>query len=292
VSRGYEARRKAKRQQARAAAAPDPHERRTGPRRLVALVSVLIIAATFAVTAILGFGAGNGISKEQVEQKVTALLDGIPQRGAILGSPHAPITLQIFADLECPTVKRFVVTYLPSIVNTWVRDGSVRLDYRSLETDTLNEHTFFNQEVAALAAGRQNRMWNFILTFVHEQGLEYSGYATDSFLVDIATQVPGLKLAQWHLDREDALLSKHVALGVQSAHARDFRHTPSLLVGLTSGKVDRPASSSDVGTVKKQVEASLAQDVASLRKESTKDNPALRSANLAERKEIKEFFGN
>jgi protein-disulfide isomerase len=278
VSRGYNARRKAKRQQARASAKPRPHAPRTRPQRLVILVPVLIIAVVLAVVGILGFGTSSGINRQQVEQEVTALLAGIPQQGVNLGSPRAPMTIRVFADLECPTVRRFVVSYLPSIINRWVRSGSVKLEYRSLETDTLDEHTFFRQEVAALAAGRQDKMWNFILTFVHEQEQEYTGYATEAFLSGIASQVPGMKRAQWRHDREDPLLSERVALGVHSAHSRGFRYTPSFLLDLNSGKVAKP--------IREEVETSLAQVIEALNEETSRDNPAL---DLAERQEAREL---
>lgn len=289
MSRGYNAKRKAKRQQARASAKPEPHARRTWPRRVVALVPVLVIAAILAVVGALGFDASNGISKEQVKREVATLLAGIPQQGATLGSPRAPITVQVFADLECPTVKRFVVSYLPSLIDTWVRNGSVKLEYRSLQTDTLNERTFFRQEVAALAAGRQDKMWNFILTFVHEQQPEYTGYATDAFLTDIASQVPGMKLAQWRHEREDALLSKRVALDVYSAHANGFRSTPSFLLDFTSGKVDKPIFAKAATSIRKEVETSLADDIQSLEEEVSGDNPTLRRADLEKRKEVREL---
>jgi protein-disulfide isomerase len=249
-------------------------------------VPALIIVAILAVVGILGFGTNDGVNKKQVEQEVTALLTGIPQQGATLGSPRAPITVQVFADIECPTVKRFVVSYLPSVIDTWVRNGSVKLEYRSLETDTLNEQTFFKQEVAALAAGRQDKMWNFILTFVHEQEPEYTGYATDAFLADIASQVPGMKRAQWRHDREDPQLTEHVALGIHSAHARGFHSTPSFLLGLTSGKVDKPVFSADLASLRKEVDTSLSLDIGSLNEETSGDTPTL---ELAERKEVREL---
>lgn len=290
MSRAYNARRKAKRQEARAFVKPTPHARHFRRRRWMALVPALIITTTLAVVALVGFETTSGISKTQVDHEVIALLAGIPQHGATLGSPRAPITVEVFADLECPTVKRFVLSYLPSIIDRWVRDGSVKLEYRPLETDTLNEHTFFRQEVAALAAGKQDRMWHFILTFVHEQELEYTGYATDAFLTDIASQVPGLTWAQWRRDREDALLSKRVARSVYSAHARGYQSTPTLLVGLSAAAVNSTAFRGQLASKRKEVEASLAQVVASLGEEAARDNPALHSSELSERNEVKEFL--
>jgi protein-disulfide isomerase len=274
MSRAYNAKRKAKRQQARASAAPEPHARRAWPRRLTTIVPVLIIAVILAVVGILGFGPGSGVSKNRVDREVTELLNGIPQHGSVLGSPKAPITLRLYADLECPTVRMFVENYLPAVIDTWVRTGVVKLDYRSLETDTSDEEVFFKQETAALAAGRQNKMWSFALTFVQEQGEPQSNYVTDPFLVDIASQVPGLGLARWRSDRADALLSKRVALGVYSGHQNGLRSTPSFLIGFTSGKVHGRA---DTASTRKEVEASVESELKSVEKEASEDFPTLKS---------------
>jgi hypothetical protein len=51
-----------------------------------------------------------------------------------------------------------------------VRGGELKIEYRSLETATREPEVFKAQQLAALAAGKQDRMWNFIETFYHEQG--------------------------------------------------------------------------------------------------------------------------
>jgi hypothetical protein len=242
------------------------------------LVPALLIVATFAAVGVLGFGAGNGISKEQVQKEVTALLDGIPQEGSELGSARAPITLKVYADLECPTVRLFVENYLPSIIDTWVRPGALRLDYRSLETDTSDEEVFFEQEIAALAAGRQDKMWPFLLTFVREQGEPRTSYVTNEFINDIATQVPGLRRAEWHSDRADALLSKRVALGVYSGHTHGLSSTPSFLIGFTKGEVDRRFKKASIS---EELKASLDKDLEALQKETSADFPTLKSTGSA-----------
>jgi protein-disulfide isomerase len=274
VSRGYNARRKAKRRQARVSAKQTPRAHRRWPRRWVTLAPALIIAVVLAAVGFLGLGASKVISKDQVDQEVTALLDGIPQRGTTLGSPKAPITLSVYADLECPTVKLFVENYLPSIIETWVRPGAVRLAYRSLETDTSNEEVFFKQEIAALAAARQDRMWNFVLTFVREQGEPQTSYVTDEFIDDIASQVPGLEGAQWHSERADARLSKRVALGVYSGHTKGLRSTPGFLIIPTKGAI---AQQLDRAPLWKELEVSLRNVLKSLQKESSEDFPTLRT---------------
>lgn len=266
MSRGYDARRKAKRQRARAAAElPKPQSSTYSPRPPLVLLPILAVVAILIATAILGFGAGSSPSRQQIDQEVTALLDGIPQHGATLGSPNAPVTLQMFSDLECPTVRRFVEAYLPSIIRDWVRTGSVNIEYRSLKTDTVSEQTFLRQEEAARAAGRQARMWNFALTFIRQQGQHFTDYANDAFLVHIASQVPDFNMQRWNRDRRDISLFEPIALSVHSAHVKGLRSTPSFEL------ISRPSAAETLD----EVEVSLEEDIQALQREAVGDAPTL-----------------
>lgn len=264
MSRGYDARRKAKRQRARVAAESAQREASTNSRRPMTLMPILAIAAILIATAIAGLAVGSDPNQKQIDQEVTGLLAGIPQDGSVLGSSDAPVKLQMFADLECPTVRNFVESYLPSIVSRWVQTGEVKLEYRPLKTDTINEHTFFRQEEATLAAGEQNRLWNFALTFIHQQGEHYTNYATEAFLAHVASQVPELDMVRWSRDHKDISLFKPIALSIHAAHARGMAFTPSFLV---SG----PGTSS----VKDEIESLLERDIGALRLETSGDVPIL-----------------
>lgn len=271
MSRGRDARRKARRQQAQASAQAGT-QRKLGPR-LVALVPAAVIVTALLAVAALGISAGTGSDREEVQRKVAALLEGLPQDGTSLGSPAAPITLLVFADVECPTVKQFVEAHLPSIITRWVRNGSVKLEYRSLRTDTSDERVFYRQEVAAQAAGRQDKLWNFVLTFANEQGEVRTDYATDEFLADVASQVPGLNRTQWQRDRADPPLSKQVARDLRSANGNDLKSTPSFLLAFKRGRGGSPLDVSD--SVRKEVETSLGATVNALLEEASGDAPTL-----------------
>ncbi len=263
MSRGYNARRKAKRQQARATAEPPQRQSSKDSRRAVSLLPILAIAAILVATAILGLAASGSPSQKQIDQEVTSMLAGIPQQGTTLGSQDAPVTLQMFADLECPTVKRFVEVYLPSILNDWVRPGTVKLEYRSLKTDTADEGIFFSQEEAARAAGRQNRMWNFALTFVRQQGEPRTEYATNAFITHIASQVPDLNMKRWNRDRKDISLFRPIALSVHAAQVQGLGSTPSFV---WTGPVDTTG----------EIKTSLEKALHNLNTESSGDVPILK----------------
>ena len=165
--------------------------------------------------------------------EVSSLLAGIPQRGNTLGDPNAPVAVQYFADLQCRFCKRFTLDTLPSLIQGYVRGGKLKIEYRSLETATRNPETFKTQQVAALAAGRQNKMWNFIDLFYHEQGHENSGYVTERYLQELAQQVGGLDLIAWTAARTDAHLANTITSDARAAHNAGLSSTPSFRLGKT-----------------------------------------------------------
>lgn len=275
MSRAYRARRKVKRRQGQTESEAVANSRFSQSRRSLVLLPIVAIIAIFTVVGILHFGSSSGLNRKRVQQEVTTLLSGIPQHGTTLGSSKAPMTVRVYADLECPTVKSFVTSYLPSIIKTWVRDGRVKIEYRSLRTDTYDERIFFEQEAAALAAGRQNKMWNYALTFIHEQGQTHTNYANGEFLTDIALQVPGLGRTRWQHDRKDALLAKQVALELHSADADELQFTPSFRLIFRNS--DRQTLSSGTESAREEVETFLSATVTALSEEASGDVPTLGS---------------
>ena len=183
----------------------------------------VVVAAIVVILIATGGGSKKGIpktaqAKNQTVAEVTSLVSGIPQNGNVLGNPNAPVTLQYFGDLECPICQEFTLGALPSIVQQWVRTGKLKIEYRALETATHEPEVFKTQQVAALAAGKQNKMWDFIELFYHEQGEEDSGYVTESYLQDLAQQVPGLNLTKWTSDRNDPALASEVTSDAEAAN--------------------------------------------------------------------------
>ncbi len=138
----------------------------------------------------------------------------------------------MFGDLQCLDVRHWFLAFLPAIVNDFVRPNILRLEYRALKTDTLNPKVFVIQQTAALAAGRQDKMWNFLSTFYYEQGPEYTTYVTEQYLDGIARQVPALNLAQWNNNRV-VPLAKTVVADDHTARALGFHDTPAFRIGRT-----------------------------------------------------------
>jgi protein-disulfide isomerase len=207
---------------------------------LVGIVAVIIVAILLAT----GGGSKTGIPKNTKEvnttvAEVTSLLQGIPQSGNTIGNPNAPVTLQYFGDLECPICRQFTLGALPAVIQSYVRSGKLKIQYHSMQTATREQTTFNTQQVAALAAGKQNLAWHYLELFYHEQGEEGSGYVTESYLQNLARQVPGLNLAAWTAARNDPALAASITSDAQAVNTHGFTGTPSFLIGKTGGTLQR-----------------------------------------------------
>ncbi len=232
--------RKERREQARAerhaaeAAAAAASARR---RRLMQLggvaVAVIVIAAIVIAVSSGGSskqGIATGTQANQPVNTVTSELSGIPQSANILGNPNAGVTVQYFGDLQCPVCAQFTVGTMAQMINTYVKPGTVKVEYRSLQTATPDANVFHEEQAAALAAGRQSKMWDYVELFYRQQGPEGSGYVTQNFLQQIARQVPGLDFNKWNTDRFDPKLRAEVSADEQVAAKAGLNSTPTLIV--------------------------------------------------------------
>lgn len=199
--------------------------------------ATLVLAGALATLLLASNGNGRAEHNSRSARQVAALLAGIPQHGRTLGYPLAPVTMQVFADLEDVDSKRWVLDFLPAIVKELVRPGILKIEYRSFKTNTIDPRTFVKQQTAAIAAGAQDKLWSFVEIFYHEQEREYTPYVTESWIDGIASQVPGLDLAQWRRDRQTGRRSEQVVADDQEGRADGLRTTPSYRLGRTGDRL-------------------------------------------------------
>jgi protein-disulfide isomerase len=227
------------------------------------IVAVIVIAIIVGIVVATGSSSkkhslepGKEGTPPPVVAEVSSLLNGIPQSAGTLGSPTAPVTLQYFGDLECPVCRQFTEGALKPLIETDVRTGKLKIEYRSLQTATSEPETFKSQQVAALAAGKQNKAWYYLELFYHQQGEEKSGYVTESYLQGLAKQVPGLDLNKWSSDRASAELASSVQADGQAANNLGLTGTPSFAIGKTGSQLKKfeAASYTDPSSYESEVE--------------------------------------
>jgi len=199
--------------------------------RQIGIVLLIAVAVPVAACGNSREEASKRPGPQSTSAEVASLLAGIPQHGNTLGNPRASVLVQYFGDLECPYCRQFTLGALRTLIENYVRAGRLKIEYRSLQTATRDAKTFKTQQVAALAAGEQDKMWNFIELFYHEQGQEDTGYASERYLQGLALQVPGLNLIAWTAARSDPALANAIIADERYALAAGIRQTPSFVLG-------------------------------------------------------------
>lgn len=229
---------RAERQAAEKAAAAKARQR----TRLFQLGGVLALAVAIVVVILVATGGGDdGTPTKRAGESVAgandtaALLAGIPQRGAELGDPRAPVTLIEFGDLQCPYCKDASDQILPQVIENYVRDGRVKVIFRDVAF--LGDDSIRAAQMAG-AAALQNRMWDFVHLFYTNQGEENTGYVTDDFLREIGGGVRGLDVERAFNDRADPDVQRMITDAQNEWQGYGFTGTPSFVVGPTGGTLE------------------------------------------------------
>lgn len=163
----------------------------SSPRRLYAValgIAVLLGALLIGlgqVSAHRGTAATPQSSGGEVfgAAGAAALLDGIPQRGNVLGYATAPVRLVEYADPQCPYCAQYARDVLPTLIRDYVRTGKVQLEYRGLWFLGPDSGTALR---TATAAGAQHRFWNVMELLYRNQGPE-NAWVNDGLLRSIVT---------------------------------------------------------------------------------------------------------
>ena len=104
---------------------------------LTLVVAIVVAGVLIFLSQRSGEGGTGGANAAEVEagklvgvKEVEGRFAGIPQEGAILGDPNAPVTITEYADLRCPACKLFATDYSPTVVDELVRTGKAKYEFR------------------------------------------------------------------------------------------------------------------------------------------------------------------
>jgi protein-disulfide isomerase len=194
---------------------------------LVGLTAVLAVVVLIFVSQSGDEGGDTDVSSSGVSE-----LAGLRQQGDTIGDPAAPVTIVEFGDLQCPVCRAYSEQVIPEILAGPIEAGEAKLQFRKWTIIGPDSRT---AAIAALAAGEQNRMWDFITLFYENQGAENSGYVTDEFLRAIAEEA-GLDIPRWEEDRADSRWNAELVAVDREAGQAGFDGTPSILVSGPGGE--------------------------------------------------------
>lgn len=218
-----------------------PSKDRRPSRNVLIALAAAGVAAVALIAGSLLLTRGNDSSSSSTGSSTTsasqiAFLDGIAQNGRVLGDPKANVQMIQYEDLQCPICKDYTDASFQTIVDEYVRPGKVKIEFNGLAfigPDSVKALRL------ALAAGKQNKLWQVVELLYKDQGAENSGWVTDSLVDQILASVAGLDAAKVKADAQSADVAKQIAAIQALANARQVQGTPSFFIGIG---IDRPYS--------------------------------------------------
>lgn len=177
-----------------AAATPIP---RRGRLRVIVILALALLALGYALVGISTREAGRESVRVAGIERAQATFGGVPQAGDRLGSAGAPVSIQIFNDMQCGGCAPAFLETIPALVENRVRPGEAKLLMRhySFARNPL-ELGFF----AAEAAAAQGYGWQYTYLFFRNQGEGERFGVDDKLLESLAGSIGELKVGEWRAD--------------------------------------------------------------------------------------------
>jgi len=181
------------------------------PRRgrfwVVALLAMGLFALSYAIVNIATQTEDKGIVHVAGISDAQELFGGVPQEGDRLGSDDAPVTIQVFNDLQCSSCRDDFLRTIPGLMENYVRSGDVKLLYRHYSNaETAQELGFYGAEAAA----EQGYGWQYLYLFFRSQE-EAKRFRTpklfEGFERSVAGGVEELEIEEWNQALEEAKVS-------------------------------------------------------------------------------------
>jgi protein-disulfide isomerase len=180
--------------------------RRRGRWMVVALLALALIGLVAGIVDLSTRKPDRGLVRVEGIDDAQEIFGGVRQDGDRIGSPDAPVSIQWFDDLQCSSCREQFLSSIPTLVESYVRPGDLRMDYRHYSFSSATEELgFFGAEAAA----DQCYAWPYIYLFFRNQDEARRLGVDEDFLTSLAGSIPELDVPQWR----DYLVSESGAGG-------------------------------------------------------------------------------
>jgi len=168
------------------------------PRRgrfwVIAVLAFGLFALGYSLVNIATQKGGNAVVRIEGISETQQIFGGVEQAGDRLGSAGAPVTIQVFNDLQCASCRQAFLTTIPGLVERYVRPGNVKLLYRHYSvSESPTELGFYGAEAAA----QQGEGWQYTFLFFRNQEEAKRRGIDQGFLDSVANGVEELNVPEW-----------------------------------------------------------------------------------------------
>jgi protein-disulfide isomerase len=167
---------------------------RRGRAWVILVLSAGAILLGYAIVQIATRPAGGRVVHVAGIENMQSIFGGVPQEGDRLGSGDAPVTVQLFADMQCSSCRADFLSIVPGLVEGFARPGDAQLLMRhySVAENPL-EVGFFGAEAAA----QQGYGWQYTYLFFRNQDEADRFGVNDEFLETLAGSIAELDVGEW-----------------------------------------------------------------------------------------------
>ena len=174
-----------------AAATPLP---RRGRLWVILALALALGALAYSLIDISTKEAGSDVVRVEGISAAQELFGGIPQEGDRLGSNDAPVSVQVFNDLQCGNCRADFLDTIPGLVEGFARPGTAKLLMRHYSVaENPVELGFFGAEAAA----QQGYGWQYTYLFFLNQAEAERFGVDDEFMASLAGSIGELNVPEW-----------------------------------------------------------------------------------------------
>jgi protein-disulfide isomerase len=218
---------KATRRSARQAAA----QRRAQRQRMMTFAGIALAAAIVLAAVLIFVNRDDDASTDSGEAVAWSEL---PSDGRVLGDADAPVEFVVYSDFQCPFCKQFDEQDLPKVIENYVADGEVKVEWRPMPIisqaplDSPDNESVQAAE-AAMCAADQEQFWPYSEALYAAQGAENAGVYSDEMLKQTAADV-GLDTAAFNECLDSGEKQEEVLALRQEGTESGVQGTPTFLI--------------------------------------------------------------
>jgi protein-disulfide isomerase len=143
-----------------------------------------------------------------------------------LGDADAPVVMINYSEFQCPFCGKFARDTEPTLVEEYVEDGTLRIEWRDFPYLGPESTTAAR---AGRAAGAQGRFWEFHDAMYADQQPPNSGRLTEEYLVGVAEEI-GLDTGEFRADMRAPWTAAAVAEDFDEGQMIGVTGTPAFVV--------------------------------------------------------------
>lgn len=163
-------------------------------------LGLTLLAIGYAIFSISTQEAGPEVVHLSGITDAQRLFGGVPQEGDRVGSADAPVSIQVFNDLQCSNCREDFLSTIPGLVEGYARPGDVKLLYRHYSNSQRVEQLGF---YGAEAAADQGYGWQYIYLFFRNQDQAERFGIDQDYLDSIAVGIEEMNEPEWLAYLED-----------------------------------------------------------------------------------------